>query len=106
MGQFMEIVEWLDRTHTTGLLLKRLSLFAQQGMGTQLSSELGKMKAVRKRSGTPPNLFPFSVQVGSPMAMVSLSRNRDIGIAEKLNSWSTCIKMKISGKPSHAEHSV
>jgi len=100
MGQFMEIVEWLDRTHTTGLLLKRLSLFAQQGMGTQLSSELGKMKAVRKRSGTPPNLFPFSVQVGSPMAMVSLS------IAEKLNSWSTCIKMKISGKPSHAEHSV
>ena len=31
-------------------------VFTSQGMSTRLSSELGKVKAVRERSGTPPQL--------------------------------------------------
>lgn len=41
------------------------SVFTQQGMGTQLSSELEKVKAVKKRDGTPAQLL---IRVGSPTA--------------------------------------
>ena len=37
-------------------IFEQLSLFIQEGMGTQLYSELGMVKAVRKRHGTPPQL--------------------------------------------------
>jgi len=54
------------------VIFQKLSLFTQQEMGTQLSSELVKVKAVRKRSGAPPQLQRRQYNLAQATKMISL----------------------------------
>jgi len=45
-----------DQGSLSAQLFKKLRLFTLLEMNNQVSLELGKMKAVRKRNGTPPQL--------------------------------------------------
>ena len=65
-------IEWLEHSPLPQMALssrqlahgifQKLSLFTQQKLGTQVSSEVGKVKVVRKRSGAP-HLNCTSIQV-------------------------------------------
>ena len=56
------MVEWLERSPValkgpvSRRVLREKTLFTRQRMGTRFSLELGKTKAAKKNSGTPPRV--------------------------------------------------